>query len=63
VFRHCIHFSRRTCCVAAILMLLVGNGCAMFDREKWDLNRYRDERAVDIEKRLDATTPEVPNPF
>jgi hypothetical protein len=49
--------------VAAILMLLAGPGCAMFDREKWDLNHYRDDRAVDIEKRLDATTPQVPNPF
>jgi hypothetical protein len=50
--------------VAAVLVLLVSSGCAtLFDREKWDLNRLRDDRAVDIDKRLTTTQPDVPNPF
>jgi hypothetical protein len=49
--------------MAATLVLLGASGCAMFDRDKWDLNRYRDERAVDIEQRLDTSEPIVENPF
>jgi hypothetical protein len=48
--------------MAAFLFLLAG-GCAMFDRENWELNRYRDERAIDIDQRLEANTPIVENPF
>jgi hypothetical protein len=44
--------------------LLLTSGCAtIFDGETWDLNRLRDDRAVDIDKRLQATQPNVPNPF
>jgi hypothetical protein len=64
VFRRSFYFSRRLCCVAAALVLLVASGCAMlFERNKWDLNRLRDDRAVDIDKRLETTQPDVPNPF
>jgi hypothetical protein len=32
-------------------------------KETWDLNTYRDERAVDIDTRLEKTGPNVKNPF
>jgi hypothetical protein len=50
--------------IAAILLLLVSiNGCAFWDKDRWNLESYRDERAVDIEKRLERTEPIVKNPF
>jgi hypothetical protein len=49
---------------AAILLLLAFNmGCAMWDRDRWNFDRYRDARAVDIEQRLDDAKPIVDNPF
>jgi hypothetical protein len=38
-------------------------GCAVFDMEKWDPNRLRDDRAVDIDRRLSEDRPIVQNPF
>ena len=38
-------------------------GCAMFDAERWKLDRYRDERAVDIDRRLSEEVPIGQNPF
>jgi hypothetical protein len=38
-------------------------GCAMFDAEKWNPNRLRDDRAVDIDRRLSEDRPIVQNPF
>jgi hypothetical protein len=64
VLRRQFHFSRRICYVAAVLLLFLTGGCAtVFNRETWDLNRLRDDRAVDIDKRLMTTQPNVPNPF
>ena len=59
-----LHSSRRTLAAAAIV-LFVGQvgGCAFFEKENWNLDRYRDERAVDIEKRLERAEPIVQNPF
>jgi hypothetical protein len=52
------------CCVAAILVLLASSGCAtMLDRDTWNINRFRDERAVDIDQRLETSQPIVQNPF
>jgi len=48
---------------AIILPLLSTAGCAMFHKEFWNMDRYRDERAVDIDRRLEANTPIVKNPF
>jgi hypothetical protein len=50
---------------ATILAIFVVSltGCAMFDAEKWDLNRFRDERAVDVDQRLSERPPIVENPF
>ena len=35
----------------------------MWDRDRWQLDSYRDAKAVDIEKRLERTEPVVKNPF
>ena len=56
--------TRRRFWVAVILSLpQFFTGCALFDHERWNLDRYRDERAVDIEQRLSADEPIVENPF
>ena len=48
-------------CVAALLV--PAGGCALWDRSTWDLSKYRDERASDIDQRLSKTKPIVQNPF
>jgi len=58
-----IHSNRRTVAVAAILSLVLTSGCAMWDRDRWDLSRYRDERAVDIDQRLSSDEAVVKSPF
>jgi hypothetical protein len=51
-------------CVAAILVLLASaGGCAMFNSENWNFDALRDDRAVDIDHRLEGTKPIVVNPF
>ena len=49
------------CCM--IEMLVPAGGCAVWDRSRWDLSKYRDERASDIDKRLSDSKPIVQNPF
>jgi hypothetical protein len=50
--------------MAAILSLLIlTGGCALWHKDHWNLDRYRDERAVDIEQRLERSEPIVKNPF
>jgi hypothetical protein len=44
-------------------MLVASAGCGMFTREAWNPNNYRDERALDIDARLDSPKPVVQNPF
>jgi hypothetical protein len=62
--RHLESTSRRLSHIAAILLLLVSiNGCAVWNKDRWNPARYRDERAVDIEKRLERSEPIVKNPF
>jgi hypothetical protein len=46
-----------------VALPIFAGGCAMWDRDRWNLDRYRDERAVDIEQRLERTEPVVKNPF
>lgn len=59
-----LHSNRRTLLVAVILSLpLLGGGCALWDKDRWNLDRFRDERAVDIEQRLERDEPIVKNPF
>ena len=51
----------RVYCLAVVLGPL--SGCAMWDFDEWNLDRYRDERARDIDERLSEDRPIVQNPF
>ncbi len=62
--------SRLKCCrVRLCLPMIVGvvlgslGGCAAWDSERWDIDRLRDDRALDIEQRLTQDEPIVENPF
>src|SRR5262245_25313809 len=57
--------STRRIAAAAVIALLLGPtiGCAFFKKDTWDLDHYRDERAVDIEHRLERSEPIVKSPF
>ncbi|MEX2308020.1 MAG: hypothetical protein WD738_10530 [Pirellulales bacterium] len=46
-----------------LLSLVFESGCAQWDRDRWNIERLRDERAVDIDHRLDQAAPPVQNPF
>ena len=62
--RRWFHFSCRLAALAAIVAPLVSlSGCAMFHKDFWNVERYRDERAVDIDTRLNKNEPIVKNPF
>jgi hypothetical protein len=64
LFRFSFHSNCRNVLLAAIVALpILAGGCAMWDGDRWNLDRYRDERAVDIEQRLERTEPVVKNPF
>lgn len=59
-----IYFSRSRRLLAVLLLLVAtSGGCARFNPAALDLNRLRDERAVDIDHRLDQNQPIVDNPF
>jgi hypothetical protein len=50
--------------VAAVLLLpLFSTGCAMMQSDLWNPDHYRDERAVDVDHRLDKAEPIVKSPF
>ena len=58
------HFSCRLVALAAVVVPLLSlGGCAMFHKDFWSMDRYRDERAVDIDSRLNKNEPIVKNPF
>src|SRR5256885_12795297 len=62
--RRWFHFSCRLATLAAIVAPLISlGGCAMFHKDFWNVERYRDERAVDIDTRLNKNEPTVKNPF
>jgi hypothetical protein len=46
-----------------LLPLASAAGCALFRKENWNIDRYRDERAVDVDRRLERPEPIVKNPF
>lgn len=47
----------------AALVVLSAGGCASWDASKWDLSRYRDPRASDLDKRLSVEGDHFANPF
>jgi hypothetical protein len=60
------HFSRRLVVLAGIAAPAVSlGGCSMikFQKDFWNLDHYRDERAVDIDRRLEKSDTGVKNPF
>ncbi|HVT29071.1 MAG TPA: hypothetical protein VHE81_13740 [Lacipirellulaceae bacterium] len=64
VIRRWVHFSCRALVLAVLLLPLTSvGGCALLHKETWNLDDYRDERAVDIDHRLEHTEPNVTNPF
>jgi hypothetical protein len=59
-----LHSNHRITAAAAIVLLLTPiAGCALWNKETWNLDRFRDERAIDIEHRLERTEPIVKSPF
>jgi hypothetical protein len=59
-----LHSNRRALCLAAILSLpIFATGCTLWNKSTWDLNQLRDERAVDIDQRLEQNKTIVKNPF
>lgn len=64
MFLRLSHSTRPIVCLAAVsLTLLSASGCALFTKETWNLNNYRDERAVDIDRRLEKADTGVKSPF
>jgi hypothetical protein len=62
--RRWFHFSCRLAALAAFVAALLSlGGCAMFHQDFWSMDRYRDERAVDIDSRLNKNETIVKNPF
>jgi hypothetical protein len=53
----------RLAAVGPLLLLGLSSGCALWEPQRWNLDRYRDERAVDIEQHLSRDKPVVANPF
>jgi hypothetical protein len=64
LYRAWLHSNRRNVWLAAVVALpILAGGCAVWDRNHWNLDHFRDERAVEIEQRLERTEPIVKNPF
>lgn len=63
VVQHIFHSISRKTCMAAILASVTIAGCAAFNSDNWNPNRLRDDRAVEIDKRLEGAKPIVVNPF
>src|SRR5262249_51391589 len=62
--RRWFHFSCRLARLAAVVTpLLSQGGCAMFHQDFWNMDRYRDERAVDVDSRLQKNETIVKSPF
>jgi hypothetical protein len=51
----------RLCCLAVLLGLV--SGCALLNKETWNIDRFRDDRARDIDSRLSEDRAIVQNPF
>ncbi|MCC7474804.1 MAG: hypothetical protein IT425_05375 [Pirellulales bacterium] len=63
-FRPTSYLTRHAGYLAALVLPLVcATGCKLFEKETWNPNNYRDERAVDIDRRLEKPSDNIPNPF
>lgn len=60
MFTRLIRIIGRVLCLAALASL---PGCALWKAETWNLDRFRDERARDIDSRLSSDRTIVDNPF
>jgi hypothetical protein len=49
--------------MAAVIACLTTAGCASWNLNRFSLNELRDDRAVDIDQRLEGSKPIVVNPF
>ena len=49
--------------VVSVSLFAPVGGCALWSKEMWSIDHYRDDRAVDIDKRLSENTTIVKNPF
>jgi len=49
--------------MAAALACVATAGCATWNLDRFHPNQLRDDRAVDIDQRLEGTKPIVVNPF
>jgi hypothetical protein len=49
--------------MAAVLAAVTTTGCTAWNLDQFSLNKLRDDRAVDIDHRLEGTKPIVVNPF
>ena len=49
--------------VVAPVVLLGGCGVMKYQKDFWNVDLYRDERAVDIDHRLEKSDTGVKNPF
>ncbi|HEX4412826.1 MAG TPA: hypothetical protein VH107_04305 [Lacipirellulaceae bacterium] len=58
-----LHFTRPLSVAAVLLLPLFSTGCKLMENDWWNPDHYRDERAVDIDHRLDKAEPIVKNPF
>ena len=64
VFGYSLHsIYRKACMAAALALLAISPGCARWTLDDISINKLRDDRAVDIDKRLEGTKPIVVNPF
>ena len=66
MFRQPSHFTRRLGSLAALLLAMTSlHGCKTWNWNPadWNLEKYRDERATDIDHRLDKPLPVSKSPF
>jgi hypothetical protein len=63
VFRRSFHSICRTACLAAVLTALATTGCATWSLDRFNVNQLRDDRAVDIDHRLEGARPLEVSPF
>ncbi len=55
---------RRQALVSGFIAAAIAcSGCGLWKPDVWNVDRYRDDKALDIEKRLNRDKPIVANPF